>query len=737
MRAPRFVFVPVSGPGGAGEYHRSLAIARGLEQRWPDARIRFVLNRHAPYAASVPYPGLQLDDSPTRSSAAVERYLRQERADVVIFDSSGRLAQYRAACAAGSRVVYVSSRPKTRWKGFRLRRMRTLDQHWIAQPRFFGGEPNAYERLKLRLMGRPEIVILDTLHEPIVAAEVQKLQQQLGLEPGRYVVLCPGGGGTFEPGSDPARVFVDAAALLAATRTEPVVVVVSPRMHAELAGQAWPASLKILPHQPNGRLLGLLREAAVAAVNGGSLLLQTLAQGVPLVAAPIAGDQAARIDACAKRGAVVAAPLDATALSAAVAALLDDPAAGATLRAAAAQLTLRNGVDTATDAVARLLGPECLPATEQAADVQAPVRVLHFVTGGFSGGATQVAIALVNAARLGTRMTPLLVLRRKRHTPAARIDELRRDGVPMRLVAGWSHSATILGLLRICREFKPDILVAHGFSEHLWGRYAGLLARVPHLVQVEHNTRERYGRWRLMQSRWLATRTDRIVGCSEGVRQALVAQGLPEQRMQVIPNGIRIQPFAGSAEFPLPARAPGIVMVARLSKQKDHATLLRALALLASRGLRPKLHLAGGGKAAFRKKLQLLAQSLGIDAQVNFLGVIRDVPALLMANQITVLSTHYEGMPLALIEGMAAGCAVIGTDVPGVREVIADGVDGRLVRESDPVAMADALQMLLEAPAYASALAQKGREKALTQFSRERMNQDYEDLFMRLAGHGD
>jgi hypothetical protein len=358
MRSLRFIFVPVSGPGGAGEYHRSLAIARGLERRWPESAVRFVLNRQASYATSCPYPGLLLDDSPTRSSAAVERYLQLERADVVVFDSSGRLAQYRAARASGGRVIYVSSRPKTRWKGFRLRRMRVMDQHWIAQPRFFGGEPTGYERLKLRLVGRPEIVILDTLHEPIVADEVRGLQQRLGLMPGRYLLLCPGGGGSFEPGSDPARVFVDAAALLATARTEPVVVVVSPRMHVALAAQTWPASLTILPHLPNGQLLGLLRDAAVAAVNGGSLLLQSLAQRVPLVAAPIAGDQAARIDACAQRGAAVAVPLNATALSAAVTALLDDPVACAALQASMAQLALRNGVDTATEAVARLLEPD-------------------------------------------------------------------------------------------------------------------------------------------------------------------------------------------------------------------------------------------------------------------------------------------------------------------------------------------------------------------------------------------
>ena len=288
------------------------------------------------------------------------------------------------------------------------------------------------------------------------------------------------------------------------------------------------------------------------------------------------------------------------------------------------------------------------------------LRVLHFVTGGFSGGATQVAIALVNAARLGTSMTPLLVLRRKRHTPAERLAELQRDGVPVALVAGWSHFATIWDLVRVCHKFKPDVLVAHGFSEHLWGRYAGLLAKVPHLVQVEHNTRERYSKWRLMQSRWLAQRTDCIVGCSEGVRLALLAQGLPADRVVAIANGIRIEPFSSAGSLDFAARQPGIVMVARLSKQKDHATLLHALALLAERGLRPLLHLAGGGKQIHKEPLVRLAQTLGIQAQVQFLGVIRNVPELLMQNQIAVLSTHHEGMPLALIEGMAAGCAVVG-----------------------------------------------------------------------------
>jgi hypothetical protein len=112
---------------------------------------------------------------------------------------------------------------------------------------------------------------------------------------------------------------------------------------------------------------------------------------------------------------------------------------------------------------------------EPDASAGAPIRVLHFVTGGFSGGATQVAIALVNAARGSGRIEPLLVLRRKRRGDPKRIAELEQAGVPLAVVPGWSHAASIAALVRVCREFRPEVLVALGFSEHLWGRYAGLL----------------------------------------------------------------------------------------------------------------------------------------------------------------------------------------------------------------------------------------------------------------------
>lgn len=365
-----------------------------------------------------------------------------------------------------------------------------------------------------------------------------------------------------------------------------------------------------------------------------------------------------------------------------------------------------------------------------------PVRVLHFVTGGFSGGATQVALALVNAERAGTEVRPLLVLRRKMRGDPARISELEQAGVPIRTVTGWTHLATIWSLVRLCWKFRPHVLVAHGFSEHLWGRYAGLLAKVPSLVHVEHNSRERYTRWRLAQARWLARRTAAIVGCSEGVRLRLLEMGMPADRTMAIPNGIRLEPFATADAHPLPQRTAGIVMVSRFARQKDHLTLLRAVALLRERGLRPPLLLAGGGKASHRRRAEKLCAELGLGDQVQFLGVCRTVPELLMTHQIAVLSTHYEGMPLAIVEGMAAGCAVVGSNAPGVRELIEDGVNGRLAAAGDARALADILEDLLRNPERAAQLGRAARDAALERHSRELMNGRYEALFLRLANGG-
>jgi glycosyltransferase involved in cell wall biosynthesis len=285
----------------------------------------------------------------------------------------------------------------------------------------------------------------------------------------------------------------------------------------------------------------------------------------------------------------------------------------------------------------------------------------------------------------------------------------------------------------LLRDLRPAALLAHGFPEHLIGRHAGVRAGVPVLIQVEHNSRERYTPWSRWQSRRLARRSAALVGVSEGVRQSLLAQGLPEDKTVAIPNGIDL------ARFPAPPaeREPGVVMSARFARQKDHETLVRAMALLRDRaGLAPVLRLAGGGAQRLKARAQRLAADLGLGDQVQFLGHHGDIPGLLMSQAVCVLSTHYEGMPLALVEGMAAGCACIASDVVGVRGVIEEGVTGLLVPEGDAPALAEALARLLRDPALAARLGAAARERALAEHGVVLMRQRYETLISDCIARG-
>lgn len=356
-----------------------------------------------------------------------------------------------------------------------------------------------------------------------------------------------------------------------------------------------------------------------------------------------------------------------------------------------------------------------------------PLRVLHFVSGGFSG-ATQVAIDLCAD---DSGLQTLLVLRHKRQTPAHRIDELRRRGIAVETVPGWPHALTVWRLVRLCRAWRPDVLVAHGFSDHLWGRWAGLLAGVPHLVQVEHNVRERYGRWRLWQSRWLARRTDALVAVSDAVRDALVRLGHPASRCMTIHNGIDLTRW--SAARPWDEREAAVVMAARFARQKDHETLIRAARELLDRGTPMAFYLAGGGSRRWRDRAERLAEGLGVTPWVHFLGPVSDLPSLYGRVRYCVLSSHYEGLGLSLIEGMASGCCAIGSDVEGIREVIDDGRTGVRVPPGNAKALADALTTLNAAPDAGRALAQAGQQDVRVRFDRRSMQARYRELLIRLA----
>lgn len=358
-------------------------------------------------------------------------------------------------------------------------------------------------------------------------------------------------------------------------------------------------------------------------------------------------------------------------------------------------------------------------------------RVIHFVTGGFSG-ATQVAVDLCLAANASQSMKVKLVLRKKSNTTTIKIKALQDQGLDIEVVPGWSHIATIWALKRICEQWHADILVAHGFSEHIWGRLAGLWAKVPTLVHVEHNSKERYNAWRLQLSQWLAAHTAAIVGVSEGVKTSLIERGFPAEKCISIANGINVSRFFAVPRLSWSERHPHVIMASRFARQKDQPTLIQALEILKEQSIQTRLSFAGLGKKRLLQHSQKLAAQSGLTRQIDFLGHVSNLPEVLAQHQIFVLSTHYEGMPLALIEAMASGCACIGTHVVGVREVIEHKVTGLLVPENNPSALAAAIALLLENPEMAENLGRAARSAVEHRFTLEVMNDHYKELLLNL-----
>jgi glycosyltransferase involved in cell wall biosynthesis len=361
-QAPRIFFVPVSGTYGMGEYARSLAIAHAASRRWPDAVIHFVLSREAPYAADAPFPATLLASSPTFHSKAVIELLEKWRPDVVVFDNAGRTAQLRAARRLGARVVYISARPRQRRKAFRWQWMQLIDEHWIAYPEFSAGSLRFFEKLKLKLVGRPVVRYLDVILPSADLGRRRAILSRAGCGAGTFVLAVPGGG-TGHPGADDAVGQFTAAARTLAARGVPTVYVgpksagvdrCTSRGTAAI-GEAGEPNWHPLGPLPQADLAELMRSARLILANGGSTLLQAIACGGACIAVPIAKDQIERTRRCVAAGVAVAAALDAAGMVQAADRLLQNEPQRAALAGRAARLELADGVEVAIQALCALV----------------------------------------------------------------------------------------------------------------------------------------------------------------------------------------------------------------------------------------------------------------------------------------------------------------------------------------------------------------------------------------------
>ena len=341
---PRLLFIPVSGGRGGGELQRCLILARTLRAQAGDAvDIRFVVHRQAPFPheefQAVPLPG-----SPTRSEAEVATAIADFRPTVCLFDSSLRMTALHAARAAGSRTVYLSARPNSRWRGLDPRKRRLLDAHWLLAPDRLGAPPPWPERLGRLLLRDTRFRYFDAVFEPPDDDAAERLLATHGLATGGYDLACPGGPGYVVDGMAPMALMAAAGG----ARDLPVLAV-DPGEHA------LPSSWIGLSRMPNRVLMGLVRGARLNVVNGGGLLVQALTLGAPCLAVPMQEEQAQRIAAFAARDAVLTCPAQRGAVAAAWQRASNDPDALEALRQRARALGLRNDLQAMIDELRALL----------------------------------------------------------------------------------------------------------------------------------------------------------------------------------------------------------------------------------------------------------------------------------------------------------------------------------------------------------------------------------------------
>lgn len=277
----------------------------------------------------------------------------------------------------------------------------------------------------------------------------------------------------------------------------------------------------------------------------------------------------------------------------------------------------------------------------------------------------------------------------------------------------WGLLRAPLELARLIRRGGYDIVHGYLFPAEVLVALVSLFVREPAYVLSKHNAWTRRTKpWHIALERFTTSRYARIVCNSNDVERAVVGR-VPSTagRTVVVPNGI---PAGATVVSAAQAAAYDVIAVGNLrDNQKGIDILLRALALIP--GGFGRAIVVGDGPA--RHGLEQLSRELGLTDRVEFRGASRQVPELLAAARVFVLSSRYEGMPNALMEAMAQGLPAVATAVGGVAEIMIDGETGVIVPPEDPEALARAIASLLSDDERASRLGQAAKARIQERFS--------------------
>jgi glycosyltransferase involved in cell wall biosynthesis len=353
-----------------------------------------------------------------------------------------------------------------------------------------------------------------------------------------------------------------------------------------------------------------------------------------------------------------------------------------------------------------------------------PIRVAHVVRQLDVGGMEKL---LVEFARNADREHfALRFVSLTRRGPLA--DDLEASGWPIEALeqpAGLRPGLSFR-LAGLFRHWDIDIVHTHNNAPFLYGAPAARLAGVPGLIHTRHGQNFRSGRRQALAFRLTSLLADRVVCVSRDSARLSAREGVTRAKLRTLWNGIDLSRFS----YLGPQRDGPAVMVARLSPEKDAASLVVAAALVARQ--RPGFRLEIAGNGACFPDLQRLVAAEGLGDRVRLLGEVRDVPAVLARASLFVLPSLSEGVSLTLLEAMARGLPVVATRVGGNPEVVDDGRTGFLVPAASPAALAEKIVYLLDRPELAREMGLEGRRRVEEHFNVRAMVGQYEALYRQV-----
>lgn len=363
-----------------------------------------------------------------------------------------------------------------------------------------------------------------------------------------------------------------------------------------------------------------------------------------------------------------------------------------------------------------------------------PLRIAHLIESDGPGGAEQVVADLAKGFQAaGARSVVFL--------------PERGEGWLGRQLAG---SGAAIEHFHIERPFSPacarriasafrthhiDVAHSHEFSMAIYGAWASRLAGIPHVITM-HGGRYYADRIRRRLALGVAVAlSDRTVAVSRLLADDLRRQlHVPASLISIVPNGVRRVRASKAtlrAELQLGPSDRLLVSIGNLYPVKGHEHLVEALARLAAD--HPTLHVAIAGRGALADALTARASALGVADRLHLLGLRSDVPAVLAAADIFVMPSLSEGLPLALLEAMFAGCPIVATDVGEVGRALAQGWAGVLVPPADPRALATAIDALLRDAERSRALGDRAAARAVAEYDVSRMLRRYAAIYQGLA----